>query len=67
MCPKMQTVFMEEPHSETDEDFTPLQAADLYAWHLHRDYVETQLGREHKDSVWDALKGLRTYPHFSTE
>ncbi len=51
-----------EPHGETDEDFMPLQAADLYSWHLHRDYVETQQGREHKDSVWDALKALSTYP-----
>jgi hypothetical protein len=51
-----------EPHGETDEDQMPLQAADLLAWHAHRDFVETQNSREHKDSVWSALQDLNTYP-----
>jgi hypothetical protein len=30
-----------EPYGDTDDDFMPLLAADLIAWHIHRDYVET--------------------------
>ncbi len=52
----------QEPHGETDDDFMPLQAADLVSWHIHRDFFERQHGREHIDSVWSALKELNTYP-----
>lgn len=51
-----------EPHGEPDDDVMPLLAADLIAWHLHRDYVERLLGKEHEDTIWEALKGLSTYP-----
>ena len=51
-----------EPHGETGDDFMPILAADLLAWHIHRDFVETSNGRKHKDSVWDALRELPKYP-----
>jgi hypothetical protein len=51
-----------EPHGETDDDFMPLLAADMIAWHIHRDYVETQLGRIYQDPIWNELKALSTYP-----
>jgi hypothetical protein len=50
-----------EPHGESDEEFLPLLAADLLSWHMHRDFVATQSGREHKDTVWTALKALKSY------
>jgi hypothetical protein len=50
-----------EPRGERDEDFTPLQAADLYALHLHRDFIEKQHGRKYENSVWTALQGLDAY------
>ncbi|MGA3229003.1 MAG: DUF3800 domain-containing protein [Candidatus Binatus sp.] len=51
-----------EPIGDTDDDVLGLQSADLYAWHLHRDLVEKEHGREHRDSVWEALKTIKEYP-----
>lgn len=51
-----------EPRGETDDQFMPLLAADLLAWHMHRDFVERQLGREYQDTVWTALNELPTCP-----
>lgn len=55
-----------EPRGESDDNFTALQPADLYAWHLYRDYIYRQAGQEHKDLVWDALKTLAAYPSDGT-
>jgi hypothetical protein len=55
-----------KPQPKSDDDFTPLLAADLYAWHFYRDYDDRQSGQEHKDSVWDALKKLPAYPSDGT-
>lgn len=49
-----------QPRPDNDQRFMPLQAADLLAWHAHRDYVATHEGREHNDSVWTALKRIRS-------
>jgi hypothetical protein len=51
-----------EPHGERDEDFAPLLAADLAAWHIHKDYVEQQHNRQHSDSVWRILQDGSIYP-----
>jgi hypothetical protein len=51
-----------EPRSENDDKFMPLLAADLLAWHMRRDFSERQQGREHQDTVWDALDDLPKYP-----
>lgn len=51
MLPKM-------PLPRNDKTFMPLQAADLLAWHTHRDFVKSKEGSVHADAVWLALKDL---------
>jgi hypothetical protein len=46
------------PIPRNDKTFMPLQAADLLAWHTHKDFVETKEGNIHADAVWLALKDL---------
>lgn len=53
MLPKM-------PIPRNDKTFMPLQAADLLAWHTHRDFVKSKEGNAHADAVWLALKELPT-------
>lgn len=48
--------FHVEPSPETDDDFMPLQAADLLVWHMHRDYIGQQSGNPHRDTVWEMLR-----------
>jgi hypothetical protein len=44
-----------EPVFRDDEYVTPLQAADLMAWHFRRTLVESEQGREWKSDVWTEL------------
>jgi len=46
------------PLPRNDKTFMPLQAADLLAWHTHRDFVKSKEGSVHADAVWLALKDL---------
>ena len=46
------------PLPRSDKTFMPLQAADLLAWHAHRDFVKSKEGKPHADAVWLALKEL---------
>ncbi len=48
-----------EPTFRDDKRFTPLQAADLLAWHVRRDYYERARGHELKSPVWAALCELQ--------
>jgi hypothetical protein len=54
--------FRVKPYPEDDETFMPLQAADLLAWHMHRDHLERAGGRRHEDTIWEIL---RTSPHIA--
>ncbi len=56
--PENRKFLCREPRPENDDDFMPLQAADLIAWHTHRAYVAEHSGGEHKDVVWAALRAL---------
>ncbi len=47
------------PSHKKDTAFPPLQAADLYAWHVRRFYYEREQGREYRDPVWWALSGIQ--------
>ena len=49
-----------KPRPGDDDRFMPLQAADLLAWHAHRDYVGNRKGEVHRDIVWDALKAIES-------
>lgn len=54
--------FVRKPRAGSDEDFMPLQAADLLAWHMHREFIKRQHGEQHDDLVWKALTELPSYP-----
>lgn len=47
-----------KPIQRDEKTFVPLQAADLLAWHVRRDYAERFAGREFDDPVWGALQTL---------
>jgi hypothetical protein len=47
-----------EPIPEDDEGFVPLQAADLIALHIFRDYRARRRGTRHDDWVWAYLRDL---------
>jgi hypothetical protein len=48
-----------EPTFRDDKCFAPLQAADLLAWHVRRDYYERAEGRKLQSPVWAALCQMR--------
>ncbi len=43
------------PIFRDDKDFAPLQAADLLAWHIRRDFYERSNGRSFESQVWSSL------------
>jgi hypothetical protein len=47
-----------EPEFKDDRDITPLQAADLIAWHVRRNIYDHDRDRELKGPVWDELLNL---------
>jgi hypothetical protein len=47
-----------EPEFKNDLDITPLQAADLIAWHVRRNIFERDRDRELKGPVWEELLNL---------
>lgn len=49
------TLIEREPLFRDDKTFPPLQAADLLAWHVRRDYNERSKGRIFRSPIWDAL------------
>jgi hypothetical protein len=44
-----------EPQFRDDEEYTPLQAADLMAWHFRKNLVEHEQGRTFTSEVWTEL------------
>lgn len=44
-----------EPRFEDDEKVTPLQAADLMAWHFRKNLAEHEQGRAFTSDVWTEL------------
>jgi hypothetical protein len=44
-----------EPEFKNDEDVSPLQAADLMAWHFRRNLVEHAQGKTFESNVWTEL------------
>jgi len=44
-----------EPRFGDDEDVTPLQAADLMAWHFRKNLAEHEQGRTFASDVWTEL------------
>ena len=59
-APRKESVrWANEPLSDKPISFLPLQAADLVALHLFRDYRNQQQGVFTEDWVWSALKGLK--------
>jgi Protein of unknown function (DUF3800) len=44
-----------EPRFEDDEEVTPLQAADLMAWHFRKNLAEHEQGRTFTSEVWTEL------------
>jgi uncharacterized protein DUF3800 len=47
------------PTHKDDKGLPPLQAADLYAWHVRRFYDEREQGRIYCDPVWLALSNIK--------
>jgi hypothetical protein len=43
------------PIHRDEKAFLPLQAADMFAWHNRRFYVEKWHGNDYQDSTWNAL------------
>jgi Protein of unknown function (DUF3800) len=56
--PEFVAMIAKDPIPQSDEDFTPLQAADALAWHSHRDHVEGSNGREYANEMWNALENI---------
>lgn len=44
-----------EPQFRDDKAFAPLQAADLLAWHVRREYYERANGRIFESRIWSSL------------
>ncbi len=49
----------EKPRHRNDRTFLPLQAADLFAWHVRRCYAEQSRGKEFSDPNWKRLCSLK--------
>jgi hypothetical protein len=56
-----------KPINRNDKDFLPLQAADLFAWHVRRFYEEKSRGQEYMDPHWKSLKSLKCAEYEWTE
>jgi len=56
-----------KPIHRDEKTFLPLQAADLFAWHVRRFYEEKSRGKEYNDSVWKALSSLECAQNEWTE
>jgi hypothetical protein len=68
--PALTSLLDERPSFEDDKEVGPLQAADLWAWHVRRQYNEMAEGRNMWASpIWSALTELptRTIPALGDE
>jgi hypothetical protein len=61
--PRIKELFGERPVHRDDKKVKPLQAADMLAWHIHRDYYEREGGSEFDSPTMRALKKI---PHFDS-
>jgi Protein of unknown function (DUF3800) len=50
-----------DPVPRNDEEWLPLAAADMLAWHTHREHVERSNGRPYVSEAWTALKNIRSH------
>lgn len=55
------------PVHRDEKTFLPLQAADLFAWHVRRFYEEKSRGREYNNPAWKALSSLERAENEWTE
>jgi hypothetical protein len=55
------------PLHRDEKTFLPLQAADLFAWHVRRSYEEKSRGKEYNDFVWKSLSSLECAQNEWTE
>ena len=56
--PHFQRYFYSEPSFRDDKRFKPLQAADLYAWHVRRLYALEAKNKTLDTEVWQALQRI---------
>lgn len=57
--PEFKELFGERPVHKSDIDTWPLQAADMLAWHIRRDYYERGLGNTFTSPTMEALNSIR--------
>jgi len=59
--PSLTSLLDKRPSFEDDKEVSPLQAADLWAWHVRRQYNEMAEGRDMWTSpIWSALTEVPT-------
>jgi hypothetical protein len=51
-------LFESEPTFRDDKKFMPLQAADLYAWHVGRAAYDLERGVNYNTRIWRALQSV---------
>ncbi len=61
--PHFKELFGDRPVHKNDTSVLPLQAADLLAWHIRRDYYEIEKGNIFSSPTIDALHSLNGVHH----
>jgi len=55
------------PHCRDDKEFLPLQAADLFAWHVRKVYEASNVGHVYDTRTWNILDSIERLDFSITE
>jgi hypothetical protein len=64
--PRRVAELADEPRFCDDKKFLPLQAADLFAWHVRKEHHELALEKKYESPIWCALSEIPK-PDFSID